>query len=454
MSRTEIAIEPAALQDGANAMLLKLVRAPVNIANPTDWRPFTCNPSTLPALAQPNPAAVRQYGQTILGHLNQHPGVMEALQAAMAIPPGQRCPIYFRVEVGQPERVYWETICDAAGHFLALDRRWPVGRVAESRIAQESRWHTFSPPLRLMALISAAGVDATPEWQGLAGAIAQARNAGIGVEALVFVGQTALHDAIQAQIQNGTLQGVQVRPMPDRRAAIEDVIVSWRPHILHFFCHGHSGHGVAQLQLATFADELQAKAAGSTVIHLTDLEAIAARRDIDIWLVVLNCCMGAQAVDGLPSMARTLVSAGVPAVVAMAEPVAAADAHEFTGSFAPMLLGSLAQRLAAAQPNVPVEVEWADLLSSPRVALRDLHGEPSDHRYWALPVLYVRTEPFAVAMVAGGGMAEDKRRRVDMIAGLLRSLPQDTPAEARAEFLALLNDVPLALRPNAMGTFD
>ncbi len=449
MSRLEIAIEPKALQDGAGEMLLKLVRAPMLINQPTDWRTFSCDPGLLPALAAPTAASVRKYGQAILGHLNSHPGVMEALNAAMATVHPGRCPIYFRVEIGLPEMVYWETICDAAGSFLALDRRWPVGRVAESRIAQESRWHTFQQPLKMMAFLAAAGVDATPEWESLEKAVEEARKSGVCVEVVAYVGQTVLHDAIAQKIAAGTLKGVEVRPMPDRLPDIEDSIAGWRPHILHFFCHGHTGHGVAQLQLANFNDELLGSPAGTTVLRLSDLEAIAARRDIDVWLIVLNCCVGALPVDGLPSMARTLVSAGIPAVVAMAEPVAAADAHEFTKSFSRSLLESLAKQLATAQPNSPINVEWATLLSPPRCALRDRHGDPADHRFWALPVLYVRSEPFAVALVD-----DDKRRRVDVVAGLLRSLPPDSPPELRAGLLAILADIPPALRPNAMGAFE
>jgi hypothetical protein len=446
--RTEIAIEavgvPATLQ-------LKLALAPFHVQSHKDLLPFNYDANELPPLNQPGDNAVRNYGQMMLSRLFEaNPGVKEALESALKQPAGNNCSIYFRL-VNLVEMVHWETLCDTQGRFLALDRRWPVGRIAQPDTHQQTRWHTYSAPLRILALISAAGADATPEWDALYQAVSHARNQGLQVEIAVFVGQEALQDKINANIKAGKVSGTVVRPMPDRHAGIEDAIEEFKPQILHFFCHGYAGHGVAQLELATLVDEGLGKQSGSTVLHIDELRDIAALPNVDLWLVTLNCCKGAKAAAGLPSISRSLVMAGIPAVVGMAEPVGVDDAHEFARNFYSALLAALAGKIRGAQAGVPVDLEWAELLYGARVALRDLHGgDPATHANWAIPVLYVRPEAFGIYI-----MDKEMGDRIALVAGYLRNLPADTPDLARNQAIAvMLHDVPAALRPDRLGNFE
>lgn len=450
--RTEIVLEAVGIPP---KLQLKLALAPFHVQSQKAPLPFNFDLNAMPPLNQPGNDPVRRYGQTMLNQLYEaHPGVKEALESALKLPAGQNCSFYFRL-VSQVEQIHWETLCDAQGRFLALDRRWPVGRIAQPDTYQQTRWHTYLAPLRIMALISAAGLDATPEWEALYKAVGKARAQGLEVEIAVFVGQEVLQDKIDADINAGKVMGTTLRPIPDRHAGIEDAINEFKPQIIHFFCHGYAGHGVAQLELATLVDEQTQKASGTTVLHMDELQNIATLPDVDLWLVTLNCCKGAAGREDskaavLPSMARSLVMSGVPAVVGMAEAVGVDDAHEFTRNFFPALLSALAGKMRGSKAGVPVDVEWAELLHRARVALRDLHGgDPAKNHHWALPVLYVRPEPFGIYP-----MDKEMRNRIALVAGYLRSMPADTPDLLRDQAIAMmLHDVPAALRPDRLGNF-
>ena len=110
----------------------------------------------------------------------------------------------------------------------------------------------------------------------------------------------------------------------------------------------------------------------------------------DPWLMTLNCCSSGQATKQLQSMAHQVVSAGFPAAVAMLEPVATKDAHEFTRSFYASLFGGLRRAADTLVRNPSVEFEWVEPMYAARAAVCDLHqGAAADSREWALPVLYL-----------------------------------------------------------------
>ena len=48
----------------------------------------------------------------------------------------------------------WEQIYDVQHGFCALDERWPIGRIARRR--RQIKVRTFEPPLRIVAVLSAA----------------------------------------------------------------------------------------------------------------------------------------------------------------------------------------------------------------------------------------------------------------------------------------------------------
>ena len=493
-ARTVVAVEPGE----GDCLVVKLAKAPTAIAGARVGRVFSCDPDEMPPWSAQ--AAVRVHGQTLLDRLQTaHPGVREALRELFdRTPPGEVRSLWFHVMTDEAERLCWETLCDPRGAFAALDPRWPIGRIADSEVDVDVAPAVFSPPLRIVAVLAALGIDAVPEWRRLAAAVQEARARGLAVEVTVLVGQEDLHAAIARDVEGGALQGVVVRPMPDRVHRVAEVMRDVRPHLVHFFCHGSVGHGVAQLELATLLDADAGRAAGSVVLRVQDLLGMPGMREV--WLVTLNCCEGGKAADDLHSLAHQMVAAGVPASIGMLEPVDATDAHEFSACFYPAVFETVRAAFAGTAPGCVVTIDWSEALHPPRTALRDQHqGDPANHREWSLPVLYVRPESFRVicafpapapapvapmatavspapARVTRGRrvrppeqppppppppppVAPDPtswqlaRVRADLVAGALRALPADAPASVRADLLALLADVPEPLRPDEQGRF-
>jgi hypothetical protein len=107
--------------------------------------------------------------------------------------------------------------------------------------------------------------------------------------------------------------------------------------------------------------------------------------------------------------------------------------------------------------NEVAEIEWAAALHSPRHDLCQRYAnDPPNHRQWALPLLYVRPDPFTVKHVAASPDPEElarMRRKAEMVAGQLRTLPPDAPAEMRDALLGILAGLPPELVPDRNGEF-
>jgi hypothetical protein len=408
---------------------------------------FACRPEDLPPWTQPE--AVLNHGRAILNALREHPAVSEAL--AQALQPGEKeaRPLYFHLRVEEAEQICWETLCDEKGRFLALNARWPIARIAQSD--QPPAIRSLAAPLRVMALLSAIGVQAKREWNALRDAYKEARKAGLDCQLHVFVGEEALQKAIGNEIAN--LPGVQVSGMVEDAARLRDQLAEIQPHILHFFCHGVADFGLSQLELATLLDWAQNRTRGSLQL---DLAEMAAWPELSrIWLVTLNCCKSGQGDSGQQSMAYKLVSNGVPAAVGMREPVDALDAHTFCGRFYESLFAKLLQvkeKLAAQSPEETTGIEWAEALWAARVALaKRADRKRRQDREWALPVLYVQRDPFLVRQPQVALNANQITRLVE-VSRILRSLPEGTPQPVRQEILAMLDvDIPPTLRPDIFG---
>src|SRR4051812_188220 len=56
-------------------------------------------------------------------------------------------PIYFHVRSSAADPVTWEQL-HSDTTFVALDRRWPIGRICRQRLEVEMR--AFTPPLRIV----------------------------------------------------------------------------------------------------------------------------------------------------------------------------------------------------------------------------------------------------------------------------------------------------------------
>lgn len=446
--RTVVAIEPTL--DGG--MTIKLFLAPTLFEDARKPHPFDCDPQQMPPWSQAQ--AVKAHGQTIFNRLQSHPAIRSAIKSAMTAPSGDVSPLYFKIDVNEAERLLWETLCDEQGRFLALDRRWPIGRIADEPVDRPLVEYKFTPPLKILVFLSALGIEALPEWESLRQAVLKGQKSGLLIELKVFVGEQSLLDTINLEIQQG-LAGVEVAPLPERMFEIEDLLAEYAPQLVHFFCHGSTAHGVSELELATILDRLQQNPVGSIRLRVDQLANMPGLDQA--WLITFNCCEGGRSTNDLHSMAHKMVASGIPAAVGCLEPITAEDAHEFCQAFYPTVFDRLQKLLGGIQDGESVEFEWVEALRPPRTGLCQKHqNAPDNFRQWALPVIYVRPESFRIKKVGTGIDPEILKKmaeKAEMVALFLQALPPTTPKEIRDQLLALLVTLPPELHPDPNGQF-
>lgn len=330
-----------------------------------------------------------EMGAYILTKLSEHPAVIDALKAALAVPQGTQQPVFIQV-APQAEDVPWETLF-ANGSFLALDQRWPIGRISTQDLARAEP-REFRPPLRVMAVLAAAGIDAMPQWVALREALAALR---FPVEIRLLVAQDTLRaEATARNPANLTVTTGYVERSSDFLPA---QITGFRPNILHFFCHGGISGGAALLDIATRGSFGGSERDGAT-FDLRDFPA--ANPADDLWLVLLNACKGALPPEGASSLVSSLAARGVPAVAGMREAVTEGDAHAFCGGFYRELTRMLSRLDVTAEP---VRVDWCNAIFWGRREICDQHRGTSpcsaaaaQFREWTLPVMYVSSAPFVL----------------------------------------------------------
>src|SRR5690606_7002501 len=152
------------------------------------------------------------------------------------------------------------------------------------------------------------------------------------------------------------------------------------------------------LQVAVRSDWLTATSS-SLMVEAQDIRTFNPRVGGLPWLVVLNSCetAGASGEVSVRSLALDLIyEGGVPAVVAMREPVRSDDAVLFTGAFYDQLLPEFEKLLHDASENDPVD--WARLMVGARHQLAEQYEPLSDQlgtkKEWTLPVVYTRPAVF------------------------------------------------------------
>jgi hypothetical protein len=114
---------------------VKLEKATANFPQGQLAAPFVCQPPTTATWTVPD--AVMEHGRTLRQALAQHPAIAQMLQLLAMAPATQVTPIYFYLQAPEAEQLYWEALYDdAQGVFLALDLRWPIGRIADALATQ------------------------------------------------------------------------------------------------------------------------------------------------------------------------------------------------------------------------------------------------------------------------------------------------------------------------------
>jgi hypothetical protein len=418
--------------------MLKLDRAPRDFPGLGD----NClvNLATLPD------GTLVQRGEGLVNLLQNHRAVREMLTDALAAPPGSApSPLYFHVRASSADLVAWEMIYSPAHGFCALDRRWPVGRIAGMSKPLETR--AFTPPLRILAILSAAARDGLPQLKALADALDQADAATIGTRLHVISGDQDVCD--EAQRRGATAELIDSTP-PGLARQITDA----QPHLLHVLCHGGAAAaGVRTLAFAHNADfdafplgDPDPDAIGSVRLPVADL--VAALLPCNPWLVALSACESALASgsqDGL-AFAHEMVSGGIPAVIGMRRLVDLTDTNRFCAAFYPAALAVIRQAITPGQPQVRT-VDWAEALTDPRRVMSG--ADPTMFDSWTDPVLYVQDDPLQVFLPSPQLPSADyagQQGKLDQFRGALATLdPATTHPDMIEDLRARIAELDAAL---------
>jgi hypothetical protein len=348
-----------------------------------------------PTLFEPNSTKINfdklagnttmQRGAALVKLLTKRDPIKSRLEEILRLTSGAS-PLYFHVRAAAADAIPWEQIYAAPHGFCALDARWPVARIAE-RI-RDVPVRAFAPPLRIVAVLSAAGRDGAPQLQALSTAI---KAAAMDVRLHVISGDedllaTAKGPDITAELIAGT--------SPD----LCRQITAAKPHVLHLLCHGGAKAGVRTLAFGTLPDfDAERQDSGSLQVPVTSL--VTALEGCDPWLIVLSACETAEAASPANgrALAHEMVSHGATAAIGMRRLVDLEDTNRFCKALYPEVLATIREAIqpgSGGQSRRERVIDWAAVLTNPR---RVMGGEdPSAVDSWLDPVLYVQNDELRV----------------------------------------------------------
>src|SRR4051794_17598396 len=152
-----------------------------------------------PLSSWPAPDPVQCYGQALLQCLNgvEDSNVKDAIRYAV----NGDGTIYFKVKSTDWEVQAWEALWDDTDFFLLRPQRG-MARMVDPRVRASSIVFALEQPVRIMAVLSAAGLSNAPQWDALYRAAANsARSAdGLPVRLHVLTGEEALADCIRREV--------------------------------------------------------------------------------------------------------------------------------------------------------------------------------------------------------------------------------------------------------------
>lgn len=338
------------------------------------------------------PAVVSDIGDALTLCLGQH----RAMAPAMAPVPGagavrRDLRFNFANDGGPARDLPWESLRDANG-FLAIDSDVAILREFGAPQKREVLRLLQNEPLRLLAVIAARGNDGRGEWAAILNAVQNAP-ASLPLEVLVLTSKPQLVADIQAMGH----PAIQAGAVPDQVSALEGQIGTFRPHLAHFFCHGHAnvaGKPLLEIEPSSAAFGQS----GSVWFSSVELQKSLAGH---AWVIVLNACSLAasaspptQPVAGqTSSLCEQLVGHGFPRVIGMRDLVLPQVAHAFAEEFYRGTLDELSRLHAGGAGAL-------DLGESFRRACRGIvsalsgggppHVAAAQRREWTLPILAVR----------------------------------------------------------------
>jgi len=369
-------------------------------------------------------------GDALRRELFKQKDIQAALTASLTN--HQPTPIYleFWTNAAKAERFPWEALHDRAQDFLALDAKWPVARMVNRYLIPPSARRSLiqtaqssRPILKVLAILSAARIDASGEWDALHNAFTHAAHrAGFDLRIHVLYGESKLESHIKKTQSNAlTMLEWQQQPHKDPPVRLDGVakpldvlnaIQSFDPHVIHFFCHGTTSGGPS-LRIAHAGDYQGNVRRGSVKLSAGLLKSQCSKAQV--WMVVLNCCDSAKSTADLHSLARSLVGDEIPVVFAMREPVEKRDANAFAKTFYTELVDRIDRELTKSPGGA---IDWAEITWKPRYEMHQtsssaagkVNTSPADRKEWTIPVLYVAGGEFlfdgAVSNVAASSAAQ------------------------------------------------
>jgi hypothetical protein len=378
-------------------------------------------------------ATLVQRGDALRQILGSDAAVNQELDTLLNNGPGSDpAPLYFHMRASAADAVVWEQL-RAKGIFVALDRRWPIGRIARQPRRLESR--VFLPPLRVVAVLAAAGRPGINQLEALTAACA---GAALPVELHVISGDVDLQQPAEAAGATFDLIGTSA-------PALMRQIADAKPHVVHVLCHGGGvAAGLRRLAFAHANDvdaaELDPAVLGSVLVSVTDLAQ--ALLPCNPWLVVLGACesAGGENAGEALALAHELASGGIPAVIGMRRLVDIAATNAFCREFYPEAFAVVRKVLtpAAGPLQDPTrELDWAQALTGPRLAMSDPNPEAGDA--WTDPVLYAQHGALRIFVPPGRASPDPHAETVGKIdqfkGGLASLLAADASPAAIAEVL-------------------
>lgn len=396
MQRTVIRMARRA-SDATHATMW-LEQAQCDFPNSFDLYDLPCTPNDPPFVTlRDGPAApnyVQAAGQHLFRGLTTHPAIAAAVNQFMITPPDRTAPLFFQIDTDLAEALPWEALW-ADNDFVALLGGRAVGRISGSttslgRVIERA----VEPPLRFLAVLSASGVAAGPEWDAIWAAINRDDFLQhIPIFLYVMVSEDDLFETVKGKIGESQKIDVKVEYVTDDLLSKID---SFNPNILHFFCHGDTTGG-AHLKVAQRKDQLMGLGSGMAV-NVSELQTLFTL-DNNTWLVFLNCCKGAAYVNDTYSLARALVASGFPAVVGMRETIENTTAHAFCRIFYNRAFNFLSEMIRNDLRSQ--SIEWVNALFDSRRSILQSYNNnlpyteiAPDYKEWTLPVIYVRPETF------------------------------------------------------------
>ncbi len=349
-----------------------------------------------------NPAVpttvVTDAGDALVADLMKHANLSFSLTSTLNDPPAQRrIHVEIQKRASAAHNYPWEVLHNADG-FLATTPGVAFVRVVPVADNARKDAAVFGGTLKILAVIAAAGVDGTKEWEALDAGLRRWTGP---LECRVLVHSPALKTLIEDAPNK--LVGVQCDMVPLDSLELTEMLDQFLPHICHIFCHGQADKS-PRLEIANNATNF-----GNPPLFLSAAELAPHLKSA--WLVTLNACSSGAAVGDInvASIASELVELGVPMVVAMRQVVPVTVANRFTRSFFSLGLHKLDADFKQQQSFV-FDLNEA-VVGARRAIVGDYGGPPVEDRIkeWTLPIVCSGSKPFEIRMPEPGAVIDDAR---------------------------------------------